>query len=109
MAAYAMSGGVSLLFRWSQAKQICEGQYCMSVCINACNGTLMVRSDVAWHTLQATCGIEENGVADEATWQALLGHQIKPVAPPVDVSGLHLHLPAHPSVILAEGMVTLLE
>ena len=100
-----MFGGVTLLIRWFQAKQICTGPI-LHVCLhnNACNGILMVRSDVAWHTLQATCGIEENGVADEATWQALLGHNIKPVAPPVDVSGL----PDHSSVFLAEGMVTLL-
>ncbi len=38
------------------------------------------------HALQACSGIEENGVADEATWRALLGDKMQPVAPPVDVS-----------------------
>ncbi len=38
------------------------------------------------HSLQACSGIEENGVADEATWRALLGDKLQPVTPPVDVS-----------------------
>ncbi|KAA6429578.1 MAG: hypothetical protein FRX49_00014 [Trebouxia sp. A1-2] len=37
---------------------------------------------------QACSGIEENGVADDATWQALLGDKVQPVAPPVDESAL---------------------
>ncbi|DBA84174.1 TPA: hypothetical protein ACH3X1_006639 [Trebouxia sp. C0004] len=35
---------------------------------------------------QACSGVEENGVADEATWQALLGDKLQLVAPPVDAS-----------------------
>ncbi len=41
------------------------------------------------HALQACSGIEENGVADEATWQALLEDKMQPVASPVDVSPAH--------------------
>ena len=41
------------------------------------------------HALQACSGIEENGVADEATWRALLGDRMQPVAPPIDVSPAH--------------------
>ncbi len=41
------------------------------------------------YSLQACSGIEENGVADDATWQALLGDKLQPVAPPVDVSPAH--------------------
>ncbi|KAL0047709.1 hypothetical protein WJX82_010029 [Trebouxia sp. C0006] len=37
---------------------------------------------------QACSGIEENGVADEATWRALLGDRMQPVAPPIDESAL---------------------
>ncbi len=37
---------------------------------------------------QACCGLEESGVANEATWQALLGDKMTPAAFPVDVGGL---------------------
>ena len=39
--------------------------------------------------LQACAGLEESGVANEATWRALLGDKYQPAVPPVDVSGLH--------------------
>ncbi|KAL3139253.1 hypothetical protein ABBQ32_006019 [Trebouxia sp. C0010 RCD-2024] len=33
---------------------------------------------------QACAGVEESGVADEATWRALLGDKFKPASPPID-------------------------
>lgn len=36
--------------------------------------------------MQACAGVEESGVADEATWRALLGDKFKPASPPIDVS-----------------------
>lgn len=39
--------------------------------------------------LQACAGVEESGVADEATWRALLGDKYNPAVPPVDVSVSH--------------------
>lgn len=38
------------------------------------------------HGMQACAGVEESGVADEATWRALLGDKFEPAAPPIDVS-----------------------
>lgn len=39
--------------------------------------------------VQACAGVEESGVADEATWRALLGDEYEPTTPPVDVSVMH--------------------
>lgn len=50
----------------------------------ACSVTSGGGGHDGWWAVQACAGLPETGVADRATWEALLGPELKPIDPPLE-------------------------